>query len=356
MSISMPFKSPRSDEVGEQSTSPPAHFSWPAQQAWLREQREIESDAIRAFDFHDFMEMEPEERIELLGGWLFAKCLAMVHAWRGTGKTWWAMAVAYAVAAGGSFLEWRSPSAQVVVYIDGEMPADVLKSRFEMIAAMSDATPAPGFLQIISADLQDRPMPNLATPQGQTLIDSLIGDGVKLIIVDNISCMVRGEDENDATSWTRVSEWALRHRREGRAVLFVHHSGKTGKQRGTSKREDLLDVVIGLRRPLDYDEADGAVFEVHFEKARTIHGDAVEPIEARLVTENGHMSWSVRPVVAANTERIMELWDLGQNVTTIASEVGLHKSNVTRSLQKAAENQKLKRPYPPQRQKPRNNP
>ena len=36
----------------------------------------------------------------------------------------------------------------------------------------------------------------------------------------------------------------LAHRRAGRSVLFMHHAGKGGQQRGTSKREDALDVAL----------------------------------------------------------------------------------------------------------------
>lgn len=309
---------------------------------------------ISALDFHALMDLAIEPREPLLGQWLLPKSLCMVHAWRGTGKTWWGLSVAYTVAAGGTFLGWRAPRSHQVVYLDGEMPADVIRERLETIGGMSEATPPRGAFQVVCADLQDRPMPNLATLHGQAVIDTLVSDSTKLIVVDNISCLVRGGEENDATSWAAVSEWALRHRRRGRAVLFVHHSGKSGKQRGTSKKEDLLDVVIGLRRPSDYDESSGAVFEVHFEKARTMHGDTVEPIEARLAVENGRSVWAVRPVVSANAERVVELWELGQTVSEIAAEVGLHKSNVTRNLQKESEKGRLRRPYGLDRNKSRN--
>ena len=58
--------------------------------------------------------------------------------------------------------------------------------------------------------------------------------------------------ENEAEGWLPVQDWALGHRRAGRSVLFIHHAGKGGLQRGTSRREDVLDTVIGLRRPTDY--------------------------------------------------------------------------------------------------------
>src|SRR5215217_2562002 len=44
----------------------------------------------------------------LLGPWLRKQTLAMVHAWRGVGKTHFALGVAYAVASGGKFLKWQA--------------------------------------------------------------------------------------------------------------------------------------------------------------------------------------------------------------------------------------------------------
>ena len=53
-------------------------------------------------------------------------------------------------------------------------------------------------------------------------------------------------------------------RRRGVSVLIVHHAGKGGEQRGTSRREDVLDTSISLRRPSDYLPTEGARFEVHY--------------------------------------------------------------------------------------------
>ena len=50
-----------------------------------------------------------------------------------------------------------------------------------------------------------------------------------------------------------MQAWLLRLRRQGVAVLLVHHAGRSGNPRGTSKREDVLDTVIQLKHPEDYD-------------------------------------------------------------------------------------------------------
>ena len=72
-------------------------------------------------------------------------------------------------------------------------------------------------------------------------------------------------------------------RRSGIAVLFIHHAGTNGRQRGTSRREDALDTVIALRRPEDYSLEHGARFEIHFEKLRNrVDGAGAVPFEAGL--------------------------------------------------------------------------
>ena len=84
----------------------------------------------------------------------------------------------------------------------------------------------------------------------------------------------------------------------------MDHSGKSGQQRGTSRREDVLDTVIGLRRPADYQPKDGARFEVHVEKSRGFVGDAGKPFEARLVSTAGGcgLTWSARDLKPSHLE------------------------------------------------------
>jgi len=119
-------------------------------------------------------------------------------------------------------------------------------------------------------------------------------------------------------------------------VLFIHHSGKSGAQRGTSAKEDVLDSVIGLRRPSDYSNAQGARFEVHFEKARGFTGPDSESIEAALQTDQqGRPVWTSKPVEDAIFERVIELHEEGLSQREIGEEVGRNKSNISRMLKRA---------------------
>lgn len=284
---------------------------------------------LRSLSLGELLELELPPREDVLAPWLPTQGLVMVYAPRGIGKTWVGLGVAYAVASGGDFLRWSAPVARGVIYIDGEMPAVVMQQRLAAVANSADAEPTAPLL-IVTPDVQSIGMPDLATEAGQALIDEHVTDDIGLIVVDNLSSLARSGRENEAESWQLIQTWALRHRAAGRSVLFVHHAGKGGAQRGTSRREDVLDTVIALRRPADYNPESGAVFEVHFEKARGIHGSDVAPFEARLATDSeGKHTWTTRTVEDSTRERVAALIEDGLTQQDIAAELGLAKSTVS---------------------------
>ena len=105
--------------------------------------------------------------------------------------------------------------------------------------------------------------------------------------------LFRSGSENESESWQEAQEWALDLRRRGKSVLFVHHAGKSGHQRGTSKKEDILDAVIILKHPDDYQPEQGARFEVKFDKARHFSGEDACSFQAHLIEENGIWRWEI---------------------------------------------------------------
>lgn len=295
---------------------------------------------LQVVGLHDFIAMELPPRDTMLGPWLMTQSLNMIYGWRGVGKTHVNLGISYALACGGTFLNWKADKPRRVLLVDGEMPAPALQERLAAIIASSGIKPEPGFLSIVTPDLQSGAMPDLSTEEGQQAISN-VAERVKaeLIVLDNLSCLVRGGGrENDAESWVSVSEWALLQRQAGRSILFIHHSGKNGQQRGTSKREDLLDVVISLRRPADYDPASGACFEIHYEKARHLSGNDVDPIEAQLTVDSHGMStWAWRPVSESTYDRVVALANDGLSQAEIAVELNIHRSTVMRIWRKADE-------------------
>jgi len=191
-------------------------------------------------------------------------------------------------------------------------------------------------LKILSADLiETGGIGNLASRDVQNDLDQWL-DGVDLLILDNLSCLTAVVRDNDAESWGPIQEWLLNLRRRGISVLIVHHAGKGGQQRGTSRREDVLDTIISLRRPVDYTPAEGARFEVHLEKARGVYSDAAKPFEAKLECHDGSRMWTVRELEDADRQRVHALLGDGLSVRDIADETGIPKSTVHR-IKKAIE-------------------
>jgi RecA-family ATPase len=78
----------------------------------------------------------------------------LVHAFRGIGKTYLALGIAYCAATGGRMLGWSAPKPRRVLYLDGEMPADAMQARLAaIIAGVESLPPDPSYLTLLSADL-----------------------------------------------------------------------------------------------------------------------------------------------------------------------------------------------------------
>jgi hypothetical protein len=294
---------------------------------------------IIALEIGELLQRDFPPMDALLSPWLRKQHLSMVHAKRGVGKTHFALGVAYAVAGGGTFLKWKAEKPRKTLYIDGEMPGAAIKERLAAIVKSSPegAEPPEGYFRIITPDVQEGNLPDLGTPEGQARFAPLLADA-ELIVIDNLSTLLRAGAENEGESWLPMAKWALERRREGRAVLFIHHAGKSGTQRGSSRREDLLDVVINLRNPADYSPESGAQFQVTFEKSRGLYGEDVREIEASLTqsSDGGHI-WTWRETEGATQDRVIELAKLDMTCTEIAVELGVNKSTASRALKKARE-------------------
>jgi putative DNA primase/helicase len=291
-------------------------------------------EALRAIAIEDLLAEEIRPREMLLDPVLPEQGLAMLYAYRGIGKTYLALGMAAAVASGAKFLRWQAPRPRRVLFVDGELPAATIRERAAMtIAGFGDARLAPGALRIVTPDLQERPMPDLGTVKGQRLIEPHL-EGVDLLVIDNLSSLCRSGNENEGEGWLPVQEWALGLRRRGMSVLFVHHAGKNKSQRGTSRREDLLDTVITLRHPSDYSPEDGLRAEVHFEKTRSLLGEAARPFEVMMSNgANREAVWTFREMEDVMADRAATLFSVNMSVRDVANALGISRSHAGRLRQ-----------------------
>jgi hypothetical protein len=290
---------------------------------------------LRVCNIAEFLKMGIPPREFVLEPIIPSQGLVQLFAERGLGKTFLALNIAIAVASGGGCLRWRAPQPRRVVYIDGEMPAATMQERLALLCAGTDTgIPDPSFLKLLTPDLQADPMPDLSTRNGQLQIEPYIQDA-DLVILDNLSTLCRTGKENESESWLVIQEWLLRLRQRRQSVLIVHHAGKSGQQRGTSRREDILDTVIQLKKPADHKAEDGARFEVHLTKARGICGQDAEPFEGQILPgPGGSLQWLTRTIADAELDRVRPLLAEGLSIRDIAEETGLSRSKVHRLKKK----------------------
>ncbi len=302
---------------------------------------EEDERAPRRVTAAELLAAELPARETLLDPVLTTGGLALLYGPRGLGKTHVAMGIAWAVASGASFLGWQAQRPRRVCYVDGEMPAVDMRERLRRLG------PVPEKLSFLLADLNTSyGIPDLGTLQGQRRLLRNWGSWPDLLVLDNLASLV-GTTRNGADCWGTVQTFLMVLRRRRMAVLVVHHANKDGEQRGTSRREDVLDLVLSLRRPTDYQPSHGARFEIHFDKARGLHGDAAKPIEAQLGTDDaGRAHWTWRPAQDGELHRAAQLLNDGLNPLQVARALGLSKSKSYRLRDRAGELGLLRTPPP----------
>ena len=298
-------------------------------------------DSLVVMTLEELLNKEIPPRQNLLSPWLPSQGLCMIYSARGIGKTWMALEIAYAVASGGNFLNWEAELPAGVLYIDGEMPLSLMQERLATIEN-SRGKNITDQLKILSPDVQDFGIPDLSTAEGQEKIDNLMSEKTKLVILDNLSTLIRTGKESESDSWLPVQEWILRLRSRGKSVLLIHHAGKSGNQRGTSRREDVLDTVISLRKPEYYRPEMGTCFEVHFEKNRCLGHEETKPFEAHLKIHYNNelvqiVDWESKSLEDSTFEKVCKLANEGLLQFEIAQALEIHKSTVSRNIRKGKE-------------------
>jgi putative DNA primase/helicase len=239
------------------------------------------------------------------------------------------LSIGYAVAAGRSLLDWPCEQQAKVLYVDGELPGELLQHRLKLLGP-----PLPDdALRVLSRsqfEMRQQMMPDLATPEGRELLEAYIESfDVDLIILDSVSTLVRSGMDNDVESWREIQDWSLRHRARGRAVIYLHHHGRSGNPRGTSSREIVLDARLKLTRDEEVTTEHETAFKVEFVKAREFYGADVASMLAFLSTQSGVTEWRRESVKDNTRERVRKMLADGMKQADIAKELGLTKGRIS---------------------------
>ena len=195
---------------------------------------------IEPWDTPDF---NPDGNDDLVDGLLSQSSLSVLYGPSNSGKTFQAMALAFAVATGSEFYGRQARQGRVV-YLAAEGAANIKKRRAALKIAhkhlLDEREELPAFDMI--GDSFD-----LLSPAGD--IDDLIDEIGKadFIVIDTLAAVAAGRDENTAP--TMFSIVANCHRliaETGAHVMLVHHMGKSEEKgaRGHSSLRAAIDTEL----------------------------------------------------------------------------------------------------------------
>ncbi len=299
-----------------------------------------EPKTVRAVPLGQMLKMEFTPDIQLLGQLIFAKTIGMVAGPRGGGKSLLGMLMAYAIAGGKELKPWGDGSGMPVAYLDGEMRAIGFQSRLRLLHARNkdpkSIRKVQQNLHIISRDFAKDVIGSIDQVEGQRRIDALIPDEVKLIVINNLSAWTSGGRE-DGGSWATIKSWLIEKRLQGKSVLLVHHTGKNGKQRGSSAHEDLLDYSILLSPMASNGEEQDTRFTVEHTKLRDHLPHLKQRYEFAIYTKDNMLFFDVVPAgirISEHAQEMLEMHIKNIPMSEIAEKFKVNKSTVSRTIQR----------------------
>lgn len=277
----------------------------------------------------DLQHLSVPRRRQLMDRWLCAGDLGYIFAPRGVGKTWLAMALPIAISLRQPLGLWQaaecdpesfsSPSESgseavptatpptlplPILYVDGEMPLELTQFRARALGL------APSGVDILHHEqlFQDTGGSlNIGDEADRARITNLLVEhGYQLLVLDNLSSLASGVDENKGTDYEPVSHWLLELRRRQITVIVVHHAGRNGLMRGHSKREDACSWILDLRDAKKEDEP-GAKFVTHFTKPSRNTGTPMPDLQWHFTTDpHGQAHIHCETAVASDYEQFIE--------------------------------------------------
>lgn len=259
--------------------------------------------------------------------------LGEIYGPRGIGKSWLSNAIAICLSRGLDLGPLKSETPAGVLIVDGEMALNLIKDRQPLTW---DAPAALRPMDMISNEYlyqEGSPVINLAKEEWRDAFLELMGNAGErwdVIIFDNLSSFLPGVKENDQESWAPINGFLLKLRWMGKAVIFIHHAGKSGDQRGTSGREDQLDFVLKLTLPPGHDPEEGCRFDATFTKSRSLTGAEAAPFTFAINTlPSGALTWTVTNQKESRKEIIIALLGNGTSQKDIADIMAVGKSYVS---------------------------
>jgi hypothetical protein len=291
------------------------------------------------------------ERARLIGDWFREGDLGFVYGARGEGKTWFVQRLITSAASGLSLFDWSVECPIKCLYFDGEMPGVDMQARLLGMSPCAlldddgnavDGGMSENLLTVNHEVVFDKTglSMNLTEPQWQNeILRYVVANDCRIIVLDNLSSLCFGMEENSNDDWELMLPWLLTLRRHKIAVVIVHHAGTAGRMRGASRREDHAFWVIKCERIPDHDRPEGEQgirFRTRFEKQR--NSQVME------ISREWHFVTDVEGVVSCSCSKasfddiVSERIQAGlESASDIAQELNVAKSTVSKAAKRLEE-------------------
>jgi len=231
-------------------------------------------DDVRPVPIHEALSEHKPEEEWLIEGLLPVRCIGLLTAEGGVGKSTLAAQICAGLSAGNGFFGFNAGRPIPTLFLEAE------GSRERFVERIGVA--------LVSLGIASKGLPMFVQPKAWrpslngTTADTIGICGAKLVVLDTIGLFEK-YDENSATEFKQLVIGPLRRLAEktGAGFLLIHHEGKPSemrkgrhKIRGTSAFVDDTDLTIRLEAP---DGQRAAYRQMIFEKIR--HGQPQEPID-----------------------------------------------------------------------------
>jgi len=241
----------------------------------------------RVLEIQDLKCMPYREREFVVCGLIMEQSITVINGSRGCGKSYLAMAIAAAATNGHDVGPWEAGKMMNTLIVDGELPLEELLERARSMNFIT-GNGMKSLYFYADAHMQDIDAPpiSLVDKFQRMFISEFIKEKkVGLLVIDNLAALCPGIDENDKVPLDPISMWLKQLRYDGVTIVIVHHTGKSGSQRGTSSHEDLIDTALVLSRPKGYKMKEGCRFVVTPDKDRLYLFQNRDGVCLKLVTE-----------------------------------------------------------------------
>lgn len=271
-----------------------------------------------------------------------------IYGWRGAGKSLIASYMSVCIANGDPILwaghkggggHWPVSRAFRQLCVYGEMDESEIQARMRLYAKMRGSNlPTDEQLGTICMDYQKNWRPRISTARDRKLIEERIFTyGYEGLWLDNLSTLWPASGDSEAERDAILAEWYTDLNQQGIWVIWLHHAGKGGEQRGGSQKEDMLSFVWKLHRPKK--EEMRVIGTVEKNRHKCSEQRMLMPFEIAIVTNGrGESEWVTRPALAAQRIAAFEMFKNKMPTMIVGQEVGVSRATAYRWYKDFSEN------------------